>query len=427
MSKDSLSIAGAPPSQSPQMHQPGLGTHVPALDGVRGVAIVLVLLLHFTLYGGPPSDVVADRIYYRIMTAGWIGVDLFFVLSGFLITGILYDSKGSAHYFRTFYIRRVLRIFPLYYGSLVVFLLILPHLFPLEPGLQGLRPDAVWYWTYLVNVSIARDGWPFFGAIGHFWSLAVEEQFYLAWPLVVLLLGRRSLMAVCLVCIVSSLLLRIGLELGGAEVAAHVLTPARMDALAVGALVVLTARGPNGLAGLARWAWPVVGMTSAGLLTIVAWRRGLPSEDVVVSTIGYSLLAFFFGAILVLGLTSPPEAALSKVFTSSTLRLFGRYSYALYVFHHPLLVLLKPHASALNELPQLLGSRLPGQILFTAVGTAVLLGMASMSWHLYEKQFLKLKRLFPYRAGAPDVPAGASLTGVDQPVLQNSSISTVRD
>jgi peptidoglycan/LPS O-acetylase OafA/YrhL len=402
-------------SRTVEMQPPGVGTHVPALDGVRGIAIILVLLLHFTLYGvlAPSSPV--ERVYYKIMTAGWIGVDLFFVLSGFLITGILYDSKGGDHYFRNFYVRRVLRIFPLYYGSLVIFCLLLPSAFPTHPGFRALQQNAAWYWTYLTNVLVAREGWSSFGPIEHFWSLAVEEQFYLVWPLVILLLGRRGLMAACLACIVASLLVRGGLELGGREIAAHVLTPARMDALAVGALVALVARGPNGLRDLARWARPIAGLTFAGLLAVVIWRRGLPSEDVVVSTIGYSLLAFLFGAILVLGLTSPPEAALSKALTSPTLRLFGRYSYALYVFHHPLLTLVKQRTSSLQAVPLLPGLRLPAQVLFTAVGITILLGVASLSWHLYEKQFLKLKRLFPYRGRAPEVAVSASLGGVDQP------------
>jgi peptidoglycan/LPS O-acetylase OafA/YrhL len=108
------------------LNLPKLGTHIPALDGLRGLAILLVMLHHFTFYGGMGRTVIIDRLFYVIGMAGWCGVDLFFVLSGFLITGILLDAKGGEHFFRNFYMRRSLRIFPLYYGFLVAFFVMLP-------------------------------------------------------------------------------------------------------------------------------------------------------------------------------------------------------------------------------------------------------------------------------------------------------------
>ena len=375
------------------------GSRIPALDGLRGIAILLVLVMHFTLYGGPPpsspAESPADAAFYQTALAGWIGVDLFFVLSGFLITGILWDTKGGDGYFRSFYMRRVLRIFPLYYGALAVFFILLPLLFPLHPGFRSLRQDAVWYWSYLSNVQIARAGWPPFGALGHFWSLAVEEQFYLVWPLTVFLLDRRRLMALCLACIAGAFLLRVGLHLAHREVAAFVLTPARMDALAAGAFLALAGRGPAGFASLARWAGPAAAVLAAALAAIFLWRRGLPSEDAVVGTVGYSLVTGLCGALLVLALTSP---AAGSVLTSSGLVLFGRLSYGLYVFHHPLLF-LRPDVLSSASFPRFLGSPLPGRLLFILLATAVSLALAWLSWHFYEKQFLKLKDHFPYQPG----------------------------
>src|SRR5262245_10664845 len=163
-----------------------IASHIPALDGIRGIAILLVLLFHFGQYGHglPYPAVFVDKLFHRICQIGWVGVDLFFVLSGFLITGILYDSKGRNHYFRNFYVRRCLRILPLYYFSLILFLIVLPKLFPLHTGFRSLRQDSFWYWTYLSNVRVAYRGWDSFGVLDHFWSLAVEEQFYLLWPIV---------------------------------------------------------------------------------------------------------------------------------------------------------------------------------------------------------------------------------------------------
>src|SRR5687767_5633954 len=247
---------------------------VPALDGVRGFAILLVLVLHFSAYGHelPRSGLLIDQLYYRVAAAGWIGVDLFFVLSGFLITGILYDAKGSPHYFRNFYIRRTLRIFPLYYGALILFLVIFPLLWPNHGGLRSMQNDGWWYWTYLSNLKIARDGWPQFGAIGHFWSLAVEEQFYLIWPLLVLALNRRQLQITCVLCLIAALAVRVVLNAQGNNPAAFVLTPARLDALAVGAYLALAARGPGGLPRLARLAQPVTLVLCLSVLVIFALR-----------------------------------------------------------------------------------------------------------------------------------------------------------
>src|SRR5215216_5117511 len=105
--------------------------HIPALDGIRGIAILMVMLCHFTNRGLP--NTIVGKIVRRSFEAGWSGVDLFFVLSGFLITGILFDSKPQAHYFRNFYVRRTLRIFPLYYGFLIALFWILPHVHPFTP------------------------------------------------------------------------------------------------------------------------------------------------------------------------------------------------------------------------------------------------------------------------------------------------------
>src|SRR5688572_2559121 len=302
--------------------------HIPALDGVRGVAILLVLILHFSAYGHglAPSALLIDRLYYRVAGAGWIGVDLFFVLSGFLITGILCSARASEHYLRNFYARRVLRIFPLYYGALILLVVLLPWFWPDNAGIDSMARDAPWYWTYLSNLKIARDGWPESGAIGHFWSLAVEEQFYLVWPLIVMALGRRQLQYACLVCIVGALAIRVSLNMQGNSTAAFVLTPARMDALAVGAYLAVSARVPGGLQHLSRLASRTSALSFIALVVVFAARKGFRAYDPVVSTIGHTLVACFFGAVLVLALTSPRRSVIARTLESSFLGFFGRYA-----------------------------------------------------------------------------------------------------
>src|SRR6267143_2299610 len=142
-------------------------SHVPALDGLRGLAIIMVLFVHFIGDAQPYSAF--ERILMKASNYGMWGVDLFF--SGYLITGILYDSKGSAHYFRNFYMRRVLRIFPLYYGVLFFVLPLFPSLVP--TGLAESSCHQAWVWSYGVNLFIAQRGEWALPYISHFWSLAV--------------------------------------------------------------------------------------------------------------------------------------------------------------------------------------------------------------------------------------------------------------
>src|SRR5467141_1688790 len=184
--------------------------HVPALDGLRGLAIIMVLFVHFV--GACQPESAFERILIKGSNYGVWGVDLFFVLSGYLITGILYDSKGSAHYYRNFYVRRILRIFPLYYGVLFLLFFVFP-LFPsvYPTGLEESARHQAWVWPFGVNLFIALRGWWALPYISHFWSLAIEEHFYLLWPLVVFSFRRETLERICLGVIVAALALRIGL------------------------------------------------------------------------------------------------------------------------------------------------------------------------------------------------------------------------
>ncbi len=370
--------------------------HVPSLDGIRGIAILLVLVYHSVRYGGMQPTATLDQIFFTLGRVGWSGVDLFFVLSGFLITGILCDAKGDDGYFRHFYARRILRIFPLYYGFLSVYFVILPSL--TSHGAQFSFPwkDQIWYWTYFVNVETALKGGAPVPALVHFWSLAVEEQFYLVWPWVVFALSRRTLMRACMAIVVGSLGLRVALRfMTHLPFAAYVLTPSRMDALALGGLLALVAREPDGLTRLARWARPATILSAVFLGMIFVWRHGLAFLDAVVQTIGFSLVAIFFAGIVVIALVSPPGTVGGRLFAHRFLRFFGRYSYALYVFHHPIMFYMSSFFSV-ARLPRLAGSQLPSQLAFTTVAASVSLAAALLSWHLYETQFLKLKALFPY-------------------------------
>lgn len=382
--------------QAPEVERTQLSSrHFPALDGLRGIAVLLVMLYHFAMHGELGTAHPADRVVADLLMAGWSGVDLFFVLSGFLITGILFDARHGPRYFRTFYMRRTLRIFPLYYAVLVlVFFVFTPG-----PDPAGLEREQVWYWTYLLNFRIAYDGWPDNPVIGHFWTLAVEEQFYLVWPLLVLGFGRRGLMWIASVFIVAAPVLRWWLLANGDNEAAWVLTPARMDALAVGAFLALWIRGDGGLAAARRWLPPGLLLTGALLVVLILRQGGLSAWDDDIIVYGFSLLALLFGFLLLAALAGQAAQRPQSVLASRPLMRIGQLSYALYVFHHPLSYELSRAGLLIPSLPTLWGSQLPGLAIYTLVVGGLTLGLAWLSWVVLERPVLRLKRRFPYKGG----------------------------
>jgi len=387
---------------------PELVGHVPALDGIRGLAILMVMLYHLALVPGARG---LDRAWSAVASFGWAGVDLFFVLSGFLITGILHEAQGSRHYFRNFYARRTLRIFPLYYAVMVLLLVVLPRLpHPQAARYGAIGGEQVWYWTYLSNFAIGlRHAWDL-GSLDVSWSLAIEEQFYLLWPAVVLLLGRRPLMGLCAAIVAAALLTRTALTLGGGHpIAITVLTPCRMDGLAVGAFLALAVRGPGGVAALVPRAR--LGAVLSLLLLVPLFLAQGPKWGVVRGVgqmIGYSLLSVFYGCVLLLAVARPGRGPLNRLFAHGFLTTFGRYSYALYLFHLPIGVCLRESVLRPDRLPVLLGSRLPGQLLFYAVGIGLSLAAARVSWLVCESPLLGLKRFFPSARAAMPLPQPAA-------------------
>ena len=376
---------------------PAPGSHIPALDGIRGLAVLMVMLCHFTSTGLP--DTFAGRFVHRITMAGWSGVDLFFVLSGFLITGILYDAKNEPHYFRSFYARRFLRIFPLYYGFLILFFWVLPLVHPFTPAMQHMAARQGWLWGYSSNFIMAWEGhWLYvvdWMDVGHFWTLAIEEQFYLVWPLAVFLLSRKALIRVCVACMATALVIRTGLVMHGARpITVGMLTFCRFDALAVGALAALLLRGrPSGLFGPARL---ITGLSGVGMFTLALWRREWNATDPFVQAFGFSMLGLFCAGVLILLMRPHEDNELARRLSHPVFRWFGTYSYAMYVFHVALVPLFQrvfPVAkigTSLNSTYLAVGAH----VVFSVAATSL---AAYLSWHLYEKHFLKLKRHFSPR------------------------------
>jgi len=392
---------------------------IPALDGLRGIAVLLVILYHSS-YASALSASPVDAAYARLSGAGWMGVDLFFVLSGFLITGILDDSRGRDGYFSSFYARRFLRIFPLYYAFVLLVLPLSARLLAgnLAPDVAELRAKSGWYLGYAVNfLVVLHDGWKAtVPHTSHLWSLAVEEQFYLIWPPLVFLLPRRALIRASAALVGVALAARtVLLAAGIGPVVAYVLPFTRMDALLMGALVALGMRELGSVAPLARHAPRV--LIGAGLVAAASLATGSPRLGWTapwVQTIGFTAIAAFFAAALVTAVAADGSSRWGRILRAPWLRTFGKYSYALYIFHPLVLAVLYAHGWGAERfaVPGA-GVQIGAQLLYAAFSTAVSLAVAWLSWNLLEKHFLKLKHRFSThpRAVASGLPSAPDSAG----------------
>jgi peptidoglycan/LPS O-acetylase OafA/YrhL len=360
---------------------------IATLDGLRGIAILLVLFHNLDVMDRPSSALGAALD--TLLDRGWIGVQLFFVLSGFLITSILLRTKTAPNYFQVFYARRVLRIFPLYYLTLIVVLWLLPLC---SSAVRSMAAPAegheMWLWLFVSNWAdphaLSSNLFP------HFWSLAVEEQFYLVWPLLVLLLRPRQLLWVCIALSFAALAIRSAmLWTGSSHEATYMYTVCRMDALAVGAgIAAATCQGlPS------RFSFARVTMAFAVLLIIgAAVTKGFPRTTPVGQTLGYSVLAACCGLLLYGALIVKTGSAAAKLFESRFLRTFGKYSYGIYVVHVPMHLLLgHPLLGGIVASPV---QSVLISTCYTVVMSAAVLVAAMIVYHTIELPFLRLKRFF---------------------------------
>lgn len=365
-------------------------SRVPTLDGVRGVAI-LVVIVHNAMWVAESGSYLAVKILVALAATGWVGVQLFFVLSGFLITGILLDSKGKAGYFRSFYIRRGLRILPVYFLLVSVAVVVARFVVRDTMWAESVLANQWSYWFYYSNwIQPFRSGTV---GLSHLWSLAVEEQFYLAWPFVVWWLPRRQLMVFCLALLTTTPLIRWGIRLIGLpELAAYTFTISRWDALAAGALVSLLLRDPAGRDLLLRWYRIALAVSGAGLLALLVWQRGFHSDELAVQVIGQTLVSIASAILIVAAIVEGPAAPvrLQRFLAAGWLRALGKYSYAMYLFHFPISQFLTAlfgeqvrGADTLWRLPRL------GAYVVIVFGLTILAAMAS--WRLIEQPLLGLK------------------------------------
>lgn len=368
-----------------------------ALDGLRGVAILLVLVHNLDVV--PRGTGIAGRLLGFPLDVGWIGVQLFFVLSGFLITRGLLADQGSQTYFRSFFIRRALRIFPLYFATLFVLLVLWPAFGPLPPSLEAERQHQGWLWLFLSNwtgpLGIGGEGLP------HFWSLAVEEQFYVLWPFVVFRRSPKHIVRICALIMAVSLVARtVSLLAGIQPEMIYDWTIYRMDALAMGSALAALGAMPDSNAWLRRHASRAPLAAGVCLIAGALLTHGFPRTTFTTQTIGYTLLALIFGlSVVALAFDSRVRNDWwLRPMQSAPLMSLGRYSYAMYIFHKPLhdlvgVPLLQRGWG--NDLSVTVG------LAYLAVASLASYGLAWLSYHAFEKHFLALKERFAPRVGAP--------------------------
>ncbi len=392
-------IGGAPKAARSDTPPFGIGGRIPQLDGLRGLAIGLVLVWHYFV-GIPGADAnQATAFLRRLFHLSWSGVDLFFVLSGFLIGGILMDNRESPRYFRTFYVRRVFRIVPAFLLLLVPFWVARSVVDTSgSVTLQYLLDGQIPTWSYglfVQNLFMAAKGT--FGAnwMSITWSLAIEEQFYLALPLTLFWIPRRFVPHLCIALAALALGLRTVLALSSdsasAQAAAYLLLPSRMDGLFLGVLGAWLVREPRWSrprAAPRRSPWLVIGVLGAGL--VVASLRETFFVSPLMSTLGYSCLAVFYFAVLLVCFASE-RGALHALTTWGPLRALGQGSYFIYLFHPLFLVLA--HHWAFGQMPD---HRTRAGATVTMAALALLFAAAALSWRFVERPLLERGRKARY-------------------------------
>jgi peptidoglycan/LPS O-acetylase OafA/YrhL len=367
------------------------------LDGVRGIAILLVLVWHYLacqIVTGPKRPL---SYLNEALSVTWSGVDLFFVLSGFLIAGVLLDQQGSTNYFKVFYIRRACRIFPLYFLLLGVFACVSGIAFFRSPRFDWLLHSPLPLWSYATFTQnflmAARED---FGAhwMGVTWSLAVEEQFYLVIPLLFYFLPRKRLVWVLIVAILAAPLLRCAFP----GFHSLVTTPMRSDSLLTGALLAILVRWKPFLTAVEDHRGAVL----AVFLMLLAGTGVMSFRPDPFGAFANFWLAALYGVFVLMAFTDS-QPVLGRILQSPPLVWFGKLSYGIYMFHEAVSGLV--HGFLFHEPPRI---RSLMDIWATLLAFFITIGLAMLSYHFFEMPFLKLGRRFHYESppNGPDGPGG---------------------
>jgi len=348
---------------------------------LRGIAILLVICYH-------------NFGFAQYFFFGWLGVDLFFVLSGFLITDILLKTVNKPGYFKNFYAKRVLRIFPLYYLSLIIFLLLLPLIkgFPLDFSFY--IDHQWWFWTYLQNwFLIFHNVGNTTTAIQHYWSLAVEEQFYIVWPFVIFLIRKPTfLLAIAgalLLAVICTRLYMWTIQIKDLNYFG-LYTYTRIDGICIGSMLAILQfmRSPF----IKKYFTGLVLLLAAMNFIFYFINKEFQFTYPYLAIVGYTTFAMLF-AIIVHEAIQGENKIINFLLNIKPLRFFGKISYGLYVFHWPVYLILYSWVEGkVKTITNLSESNLVivVSVLLTLIGILI----SIISFYTFESYFLKKKKAF---------------------------------
>lgn len=374
-------------SQSKTNHALGSG-RIPELDGVRGIAILLVLIWHY-LQNQIRAEVGSPLAYFKqAIGFSWSGVDLFFVLSGFLIAGILLDNRGKPHYFKTFYVRRICRIFPLYYLNLGLFVLFIALGFNQLPAFRSLFDGnnvPLWsYFAFMQNILMATHNSAGANWLSVTWSLAVEEQFYLFFPFLIRFFPVARLPLFFLWIIAMAVYMRVSLP----GLSAYINTLWRADALMAGALLAYLVRGPVFLERARQFRLLIL-MAFILIAGAVVWVT-LQGHLRLGGPLTHLSLAILYSLFILLALLSR-DGLPGKWLRNRLLIWLGTISYGVYILHTGISRLV--HALVRNASPSMASW---SDAATTLLALMVTLLMAHLSYYWFERKFIRIGHAISY-------------------------------
>ena len=314
--------------------------HIIELDGMRGIAVVLVMALHLFKRASYFTEHPVLLGFTKLTTVGWVGVDIFFTLSGFLITSILLKAKTGEHYFKNFYVRRILRIFPLYYAAIAIVLLFAPKVE--EDFLATLKTALPIMLLYQQNWALLFKNFHITQYLGITWSLAIEEQFYFLWPFIVYKLNREQLVKASIGYILVSIIGRtlgtlLWPNLAQASTFFYYASFARFEEMLFGGLLAVFLTYDGALEKVKRYALPVF---LASFTVFVALHiLSLPGDphpehaSLPLTLGGYTTAALSTIGLIGIFITYPPRNFFRRFFSNPVLTFLGKYSYSMYIFH----------------------------------------------------------------------------------------------
>jgi peptidoglycan/LPS O-acetylase OafA/YrhL len=343
-------------------------TYIPALDGLRGIAILLVILFHTFHF-----------------TLGWCGVDLFFILSGFLITSSLIETKEDNNYLKKFWLKRVLRIFPLYY--LILIIILIPKDF-FNINTVSFSSWSYWFyvqnWVYVYN-GLFPDGKD---TLNHFWSLAIEEQFYFLFPFIIKYVPKKNLVSVLLLFIAVPIGARYYYFINN-NIGYYVATVSRLDALSIGALLAYLVRENKHY--LEKYVHLVFYSALGYIIVAILIYQDLHFSNPLIATLGLTAFALLFACVLIYSISNFKNNFLNAILNNKYLKFIGKIAYGLYVYHWILYVLIKPQLlEMLFNATQLL---LVSKVIASSFIFLLALIISYLSYHYFEKRIMSLRKI----------------------------------